>query len=132
MAVLPDGGIAVADHITAHRQFSQRIRQAAATPLDRQQAPELLQFLVNGLVTGWSIRGVQFEDNGCGMLTEIQSQIFKPFFTTKPVGQGTGLGLSISYSIIEKHHGLIRLYSSPGQGNRFIIQLPFTLPSTPR
>ena len=31
--------------------------------------------------------------NGPGIPEEIQSRIFKPFFTTKDVGEGTGLGL---------------------------------------
>ncbi|MGL5065425.1 MAG: trifunctional serine/threonine-protein kinase/ATP-binding protein/sensor histidine kinase, partial [Microcoleus sp.] len=55
---------------------------------------------------------------------EIQTQIFNPFFTTKPVGQGAGLGLSVSYSIIQKHGGAIEVDSQLGQGTIFTIQLP--------
>lgn len=36
---------------------------------------------------------VDVTDNGPGIPEEIQSRIFKPFFTTKDVGEGTGLGL---------------------------------------
>ena len=57
---------------------------------------------------------VEIEDNGPGISEEIQSKIFSPFFTTKPVGEGTGLGLSITYSIINKHEGEIKVFSKPG------------------
>lgn len=68
---------------------------------------------------------VEISDNGSGMPETVRSQIFNPFFTTKPVGQGTGLGLSISYSIIaDKHHGQISCTSALGQGTTFTLQLP--------
>ncbi|MBD2236740.1 HAMP domain-containing histidine kinase [Aulosira sp. FACHB-113] len=64
-------------------------------------------------------------DNGLGMDEATLSQIFNPFFTTKPVGSGTGLGLSISYQIIvEQHCGKLNCVSSLGQGARFVIEIP--------
>ncbi|WP_392535483.1 ATP-binding protein [Nostoc sp. C117] len=68
---------------------------------------------------------ISIKDNGPGMKSEIQEQIFNPFFTTKPVGQGTGLGLSISYQIIvEKHQGKLNCISALGQGTEFKIEIP--------
>jgi two-component system NtrC family sensor kinase len=64
------------------------------------------------------------EDDGPGIAPEHLDRLFDPFFTTKPVGKGTGLGLSISYGIIKEHGGSIRAESEPGQGARFIIELP--------
>ena len=65
------------------------------------------------------------EDNGPGIPEEIRSDIFNPFFTTKPVGQGTGLGLSISYDIIvNKHHGDISVASDGNSGATFTVKLP--------
>lgn len=59
------------------------------------------------------------------MKSEIQEQIFNPFFTTKPVGQGTGLGLSISHQIIvEKHQGKLNCISALGKGTEFQIEIP--------
>ncbi|MHB1392299.1 MAG: ATP-binding protein [Clostridia bacterium] len=53
------------------------------------------------------------------------SQIFNPFFTTKPVGEGTGLGLSISYDIIKnKHNGDIEIESTEGIGSKFKLKFP--------
>ncbi len=68
---------------------------------------------------------VEVEDNGPGMPIEVQRRAFEPFFTTKPPGVGTGLGLSVSYFIITRSHdGQMRVESSPGEGTRFIIELP--------
>jgi signal transduction histidine kinase len=68
---------------------------------------------------------IQIIDNGVGMPDSIQSQIFNPFFTTKPVGKGTGLGMSISYQIVtEQHQGQLRFSSVPGEGSTFTIVMP--------
>ena len=69
---------------------------------------------------------VEFGDTGPGVPPELRERIFEPFFTTKPVGEGTGLGLDISWRIVvNKHHGDIRLESSPGD-TRFRVRLPIT------
>src|ERR671933_170556 len=68
---------------------------------------------------------IRIIDNGPGMPEDIRSQIFHPFFTTKPVGKGTGLGLSISYQIVvEKHGGQLQCISAPNQGTEFRIEIP--------
>lgn len=68
---------------------------------------------------------IQIADNGLGMTKAVQAQVFNPFFTTKPVGKGTGLGLSISYQIVvEKHGGVFKCNSKPGQGTKFWIEIP--------
>ncbi len=66
---------------------------------------------------------VEVQDSGPGIPEEIQSKLFSPFFTTKPVGKGTGLGLNISYKIIQKHAGEIKIYSRPGK-TCFTVILP--------
>jgi C4-dicarboxylate-specific signal transduction histidine kinase len=65
-----------------------------------------------------------FADTGHGIPPGLERRIFDPFFTTKEVGKGTGLGLSITYGIIKEHGGMISVVSPPGQGARFLIQLP--------
>ena len=68
---------------------------------------------------------VQIGDNAGGMPAAVQSKIFDPFYTTKPIGKGTGLGLSISYKIIANlHGGQFTCQSMPGQGTDFFIQIP--------
>ena len=70
---------------------------------------------------------IKIQDNGKGMDTAIQKNIFNPFFTTKDVGEGTGLGLSISYSIVKDHGGNIEVKSEVGVGSEFTISLPLNL-----
>jgi PAS domain S-box-containing protein len=72
---------------------------------------------------------VEIQDTGKGMTPETLSQLFTPFFTTKPRGQGTGLGLSISQEIVTRHGGRIDVRSEPGQGSTFTVFLPSTLPA---
>ena len=70
---------------------------------------------------------IEVEDNGPGMPPEVQRRVFEPFFTTKPPGVGTGLGLSVSYFIVTRSHkGRMRVESAPGEGTRFIVELPVT------
>ena len=76
---------------------------------------------------------IQIRDNGIGISPEMTQTIFKPFFTTKPVGKGTGLGLSISYQIVvEKHGGQIRCTSIPGKGTIVFITIPVRQPQPGR
>lgn len=68
---------------------------------------------------------IRIKDNGSGIPLELQSQIFEPSFTTKPVGKGTGLGLAISRQIVvEKHGGKLDCHSVLGQGTEFTIEIP--------
>ena len=71
-------------------------------------------------------RQVIFEcrDSGCGIAPSLRADIFKPFFTTKEVGQGTGLGLYICHEIIKKHNGALTLEEADGPGACFKVVLP--------
>lgn len=61
-------------------------------------------------------------DTGPGIPPAVLSDLFTPFFTTKP--RGTGLGLAISRRIVEDHGGWIRVESVPQQGATFRVGLP--------
>ncbi|MEH2332979.1 trifunctional serine/threonine-protein kinase/ATP-binding protein/sensor histidine kinase [Nostoc sp.] len=68
---------------------------------------------------------IRIADNGSGIGENVQTQLFTPFFTTKPVGKGTGLGLSISYQIVtNKHRGQLECVSVLGGGAEFIVSIP--------
>lgn len=71
---------------------------------------------------------VEINDNGPGIPPDVQPRIFDPFFTTKPMGEGTGLGLDTVYRIVQQHHGLITVQSTPGD-TTFTLRLP--LEATP-
>lgn len=74
-----------------------------------------------------SKRGIRVvvADDGPGINSETQVNLFRPFYTTK--GQkGTGLGLWVSRGIVTKHGGTIRLRSRTGtrHGTCFAVFLP--------
>jgi two-component system, cell cycle sensor histidine kinase and response regulator CckA len=70
-----------------------------------------------------------FYDRGTGIPRELQSEIFNPFFSTKPVKEGTGLGLSISYGIVKDHQGSIQVESVEGEYTKMMVDLPVATPS---
>lgn len=70
---------------------------------------------------------LRITDNGSGVPTAIQNQIFLPLVTGK--SQGTGLGLAITQTIVGVHRGLITCESRPGQTS-FDIFLPLALATT--
>lgn len=63
-------------------------------------------------------------DDGCGIEAHNLSNIFDPFFSTKP--QGTGLGLAVTYGLIQNHGGTIKVVSEPGKGSTFTVYLPLS------
>jgi PAS domain S-box-containing protein len=63
-------------------------------------------------------------DNGGGIDQAIIDRIFDPYFTTKSSSLGTGLGLAIVHSIVQSHHGAIRVLSELGKGTTFTVLLP--------
>ncbi len=64
---------------------------------------------------------LSIRDTGTGISSEIQDQIFNPYFTTKEVGKGSGIGLSIVHNIIKQHGGMIKVKSILGEGTIFEV-----------
>ncbi|MGE4440506.1 MAG: PAS domain-containing sensor histidine kinase [Desulfomicrobium sp.] len=65
---------------------------------------------------------IEISDNGPGIKPEEQSRMFEPYYSTKR--SGTGLGLAIVKSIINDHHGHIRVKPHEPGGTTFVIELP--------
>jgi two-component system, NtrC family, sensor kinase len=63
-------------------------------------------------------------DNANGIAEESLSQIFEPYFTTKPPDRGTGLGLFVVRRIVRDAGGDVTVESIAGRGTRFRIELP--------
>ncbi|MDO9634615.1 MAG: ATP-binding protein [Paludibacter sp.] len=64
---------------------------------------------------------IKFTDNGSGIPTAIQPDIFKPNFTTKTTGMG--LGLSISKNLIDNMGGKISFLTKEDESTTFEIML---------
>jgi signal transduction histidine kinase len=61
-------------------------------------------------------------DEGPGISSELQSEIFEPFFSTRSDNAG-GLGLSITRRIIQKAGGEIRVRNRDAGGAEFAVRL---------
>jgi signal transduction histidine kinase len=68
---------------------------------------------------------LQFHDNGIGLREEDQAKIFTPFVRLHGEEDypGLGLGLSATRKVIEIIGGQSGVYSTPGQGSTFWIEL---------
>jgi signal transduction histidine kinase len=68
------------------------------------------------------------QDSGPGIPPELRGRVFEPFFTTKAPGQGTGLGLSLCHTFVTQHGGRIWEEGREGEGARFVVELPVSVP----
>jgi light-regulated signal transduction histidine kinase (bacteriophytochrome) len=73
---------------------------------------------------------IHVQDNGIGFESKDAEKVFLPFqrLHTRTQYEGTGIGLTICQKIAERHGGLIRAESTPGEGSRFIVILPINGP----
>ncbi len=75
------------------------------------------------------------QDTGIGIAPEALSRLFQPFnqlddSTTRKYG-GTGLGLAISKQLVTMMNGSIGASSTPNEGTRFLLTLPFAKQKDP-
>ncbi|TCO75835.1 sensor histidine kinase [Chromatocurvus halotolerans] len=68
---------------------------------------------------------VRVEDDGPGVTTDDEQEIFKPFFSREPTGSGSGLGLAIVSNIMQEHGGNVG-YSRGSRGAIFELVFPST------
>jgi signal transduction histidine kinase len=72
---------------------------------------------------------LEVEDYGAGVPSEIFPRMFEPFVASGREQGGTGLGLAISHNIITNVlKGRISCESSDGNGTKFVIQIPRSVP----
>lgn len=71
---------------------------------------------------------IRVTDRGIGISLADQERIFERFFRVDKARSrltgGTGLGLAIVKHVVANHKGAIKLWSRPGTGSTFTIELP--------
>lgn len=68
-------------------------------------------------------------DTGTGIAPEYLPHLFEPYFTTRGKQGGTGLGLAVVKTLVTDMGGNVVADSEPGQGSRFVVNLPWKNPS---
>ena len=86
----------------------------------RGDGPRKISFFAVENTDGWDL---QIQDTGTGISKKNMNNLFKPFFTTKDVGQGTGLGLAIALQIVQSWGGQIQVTSEENVGTTFHLLL---------
>lgn len=96
------------------------LRNAAQAMADQPLAPRIT---VRTSHQKGTLR-LEIEDNGPGLPPEIREHVFDPLFTTASPKR-KGLGLSFVYTIVSVDHGgWVDVQSIPGEGAKFMIELP--------
>jgi two-component system sensor histidine kinase SenX3 len=71
---------------------------------------------------------IAVRDQGIGIAAADQERIFERFYRVDPARSrdtgGTGLGLAIVKHVVSNHGGQIQVWSQPGAGTTFTLQLP--------
>jgi len=74
---------------------------------------------------------IAVEDNGSGVPTGLQADLFKRFFrgdaADPGVESGAGLGLAIVHDIMNLHGGSVRYEDAVGGGARFVLRMPLAI-----
>ena len=73
------------------------------------------------------LQGILVQDNGIGIKSEHQADIFNPFRslnTEDAFGKTTGLGLTLVKKLLDNAGGSIQVDSAPDLGTRMTIKLP--------
>jgi PAS domain S-box-containing protein len=69
---------------------------------------------------------LKFKDNGIGFEQKYADQVFEIFqrLQDRTIYSGTGIGLAVCKKIVENHHGLINVESTPNIGTTITVLLP--------
>lgn len=105
----------------------QRIEQAVLNLLTnaKKYSPKADRIYLRLETMGDNLR-VKVKDEGIGLTREQREQLFTRFYRaedTKGIS-GLGLGLYLTKQIIDRHEGVIEVFSEYGKGSEFCFTLP--------
>ena len=91
-------------------------------------SPEQTPVSVSVKMTDGDTVAVRVTDRGIGISLADQERIFERFFRVDKARSrstgGTGLGLAIVKHVVANHKGAIKIWSRPGTGSTFTLELP--------
>ncbi|MBA2745797.1 MAG: response regulator [Flavisolibacter sp.] len=109
-------------------QLFQNLMSNALKFQNPEVAPQIRIYCDEERITGKGrhLCRIILEDNGIGFDQQFAEDIFVVFkrLHSSHEYQGSGVGLSICKKIIERHNGNIKAESTPGEGSKFIVELP--------
>ena len=107
-----------------------RIAQVVGNLLENAitHTPQGGRVTVSAEVTAIGWARVTVADTGAGIPADDLPQVFERFYRAEPSRTrstgGAGLGLTIARQLVEAHGGAIYAESEPGNGSRFVFELP--------
>ena len=95
-------------------------------------SPHSVPVSVSQKVANEDVVLIRVTDRGIGISPEDQKRVFERFFRVDKARSrstgGTGLGLAIVKHVVANHGGNIKVWSRPGTGSTFTIELPIHHP----
>lgn len=119
--------ISTLDHLTVDpSQMWQLLQNIISNALKYRRPDQPPHIRIYGEPVNGDRYRITIEDNGIGFENQYQEQVFEVFkrLHGRDRYPGTGMGLAICRKIVDRHQGVIRAESKPGEGSRFIIELP--------
>lgn len=125
-------------HVMTMLADSRRLTQILVNLLDNAvkftPANGTIGLQVEGDDAGQTVRFTVW-DTGIGIAQEDLPRLFQPFVQLDSrlarAYEGTGLGLVLVYHLAEMHGGSVTVESTPGEGSRFTVSLPWTPTARP-
>lgn len=118
----------IPDELPAVQADPERLAQALGNLLSNaiRYTPAGGQVSVHAVGANGALR-IEVHDNGPGIDPDEIEIIFQPFKRGKSARrfpEGMGLGLSIARDLVRAHGGELGVESTPGEGSRFVIEIP--------
>lgn len=119
--------VEITDSLPLIRGDARRIAQVIDNLIDNSQKYAPGKIITIKTYPQKTMVVLEYHDEGPGIADKFMPLVFSRFFRVPDTShhvRGSGLGLSICKQIIESHKGLMEVFSQPGKGLTFKIQLP--------